>query len=605
MDRAPLKMFIFVATLVLSAPAWAIEPSFDCNKTRPPDESTICNSDRLASLDLLAAFGYNFIRNSGSPKQANEANIPHIRDRQQCMSVAACIQRSQIAAIRTFQGLGAPINESQIQQALNQRLDGKTSSLAPAPTNQAAPSIPPTSTNAICPTDTKEFWDKCMGRAILESKAIYEGSWKDDAATGIGLLHYENGDRYVGQVNKGNRVGRGVLTYKNGNQYDGSFEDGKYQGKGTLIIPNGEQYFGDFINEKKTGIGRTKFSNGDEYIGGYQDGVFNGTGVYIQSNGEKYIGDHLLGKRSGNGTYLWPNSDRYVGQFIEGQRTGLGTFTWAVGNIYTGTFKEGKPDGPGTFRWKNGDLFQGTFVSDLAEGNGQLLAANGERYVGDFHQNQKHGRGTLFAADGSHKASGVWHRGTLITPDQLPIAPNSSSNQNGPPVSAPPAGVPTPSPILNPPQEPQRNLDAASFLESLPQLQNTLFNGLKNLFDGKIDDIGAPLITLIVAIASTALFSLIKLRNRSERNTSPGSNRDGTLPLPEDHSYATEWSNILKVPVECSAEELDDAYWMALKNLNGSHPDKSDSGGRLRVEDIAGAYAFAKRQRNNPVNPTG
>jgi hypothetical protein len=255
-----------------------------------------------------------------------------------------------------------------------------------------------------------------------------------------------------------------------------------------------------------------------------------------------------------------------MGQFADGQRTGQGTISWVNGNIYTGSFKEGRQEGPGTFRWKNGDSLQGTFVSDLAEGNGQLLTANGEKYVGELHKNQKHGRGTIFAADGSRKASGIWENGFLIKPDQQPTTQNVSSTPNPPPITAPQATSIAPLPIIPPPTQPTTTLDTPSYLQSWQQIQTTLSALGKSLFESRFESIGAPLISLLVAVVGMLMLAVKKLFNAPQGSSLP-SRTDGPSLTEEDSSYASQWPNILKVPVDCSSDDLDDAYWLALKNL--------------------------------------
>ena len=118
-----------VALSIASAPVVAADPSFDCNKAQRPDEFAICTSNRLSALDELASFGYVSIRNSVGRQQANEANMPFIKDRIECLNNANCIQRTQILAIRTFQRMGAPISEYQIQRALLERMDTRTTAV--------------------------------------------------------------------------------------------------------------------------------------------------------------------------------------------------------------------------------------------------------------------------------------------------------------------------------------------------------------------------------------------------------------------------------------------------------------------------------------------
>lgn len=120
----------------------------------------------------------------------------------------------------------------------------------------------------------------------------YEGQWKANKKSGIGIQIYENVGTYNGYWEEGERHGEGVMTYTNQDVYSGNWENGKKTGKGTYIffkthekyngifkngqmvngkwlLPNGSYYEGNFNNNKPNGIGVWKFSNGNVVNGHY------------------------------------------------------------------------------------------------------------------------------------------------------------------------------------------------------------------------------------------------------------------------------------------------------------------------------------------------
>ena len=52
-----------------------------------------------------------------------------------------------------------------------------------------------------------------------------------EAAQNLTIV-YENGDKYVGEVQNGKRHGKGTLYYSNGNTYTGQFKNGKKTASG-------------------------------------------------------------------------------------------------------------------------------------------------------------------------------------------------------------------------------------------------------------------------------------------------------------------------------------------------------------------------------------
>ena len=67
-------------------------------------------------------------------------------------------------------------------------------------------------------------------------------------ATEPQTIHYNNGDKYVGETLNGERHGQGTYTFHDGKHYVGAWRNGQRYGQGTLTFPNGDVYMGEFAN---------------------------------------------------------------------------------------------------------------------------------------------------------------------------------------------------------------------------------------------------------------------------------------------------------------------------------------------------------------------
>jgi hypothetical protein len=101
-------------------------PSFNCAQASYPDELTICSSPELSQLDNVSVAGYEYVRNKDGDQYAKAINVPLFLARQACRSDAACIKERQIAAIKTFERLGAPIvTPASVTGGVDPRIDGE------------------------------------------------------------------------------------------------------------------------------------------------------------------------------------------------------------------------------------------------------------------------------------------------------------------------------------------------------------------------------------------------------------------------------------------------------------------------------------------------
>ena len=84
-------------------------PSFNCANATYPDETAICSSTELSQLDTVLVAGYEYVRRRYGDQYAKSINAPLFQARRACGPDVACIKERQLAAIKVFEGIGAPI----------------------------------------------------------------------------------------------------------------------------------------------------------------------------------------------------------------------------------------------------------------------------------------------------------------------------------------------------------------------------------------------------------------------------------------------------------------------------------------------------------------
>jgi len=108
-------------------------------------------------------------------------------------------------------------------------------------------------------------------------------------------------------------------------QYKGDVENGKPSGLGVITFPDGSKFVGEYKDGEKNGQGTFTFSWGGKYEGEYKDGKQNGQGVETYPSGSMYVGEWKDGRKHGQGTYtqygslLYPDGRKYVGKYKNGK----------------------------------------------------------------------------------------------------------------------------------------------------------------------------------------------------------------------------------------------------------------------------------------------
>ena len=114
-----------------------------------------------------------------------------------------------------------------------------------------------------------------LGILKYDSGDMYEGQLLNGKRSGQGKMTYGNGDKYVGMWKSDQMCDpEGVYTFKNGNEYRGSFRTcskltskyGIFEGQGTLKISGLGTFHGSFLNSQIHGLGKFELSNGEGNI---------------------------------------------------------------------------------------------------------------------------------------------------------------------------------------------------------------------------------------------------------------------------------------------------------------------------------------------------
>lgn len=135
----------------------------------------------------------------------------------------------------------------------------------------------------------------------LKVKATPEPDTFGGMVSSVGILKYDSGNIYEGQLLNGQRSGKGKMTFANGDKYLGMWkQDQMCDNDGIYSFKNGNEYRGDF---------KTTFAN--------KYGVFEGQGQLKISGVGTFVGQFSSGNANGPGKF----------EYCDGQKTFEGTWT--------------------------------------------------------------------------------------------------------------------------------------------------------------------------------------------------------------------------------------------------------------------------------------
>lgn len=84
----------------------------------------------------------------------------------------------------------------------------------------------------------------------------------------------------------------GIIKFENGDVYDGEIKDEEPHGKGVMTYADGKKLdFEDWKNGVATGKGVETEVDGTVYTGEFKEGYWHGKGVCTHDNGDVYDGE--------------------------------------------------------------------------------------------------------------------------------------------------------------------------------------------------------------------------------------------------------------------------------------------------------------------------
>lgn len=234
------------------------------------------------------------------------------------------------------------------------------------------------------------------GREIRATNATYRGDFVSGPRgliSGTGVVVYDDGQRYEGRLENGNKVGRGTFTWANGQSYAGDWRDGLPDGQGEWRLSGGDRYVGEVRQGKRQGKGTMYFGNQSVYTGEWSADQPSGQGSLRSANGDLYEGAFVAGDRTGVGTWTNREGDRYSGDWVRNKRAGHGIAEWKSGLRYEGDWLDDRRQGQGSMRFPDGSTYVGAWVSDQATGEGRIAFPSGDTYVGEVRDGVPQGKG--------------------------------------------------------------------------------------------------------------------------------------------------------------------------------------------------------------------
>lgn len=201
------------------------------------------------------------------------------------------------------------------------------------------------------------------GKYIFNSGDVYEGRWKDNVISGIGILNVPVEGKYEGEFSNSQKNGEGIFLWDDGSSYTGNWKNDQMCGQGTYTSFDDVVYTGTF-KENSLWNGTCEFANNTgEYKLVYKDGNISNAEI-VFSDGTTYSGQ-CADTLSGTGTMSFPIGDQYNGSFENGLRCGNGVYNWQSGDKYDGSWQDDLMSGTGTYTYLDGSTAAGTFENNL------------------------------------------------------------------------------------------------------------------------------------------------------------------------------------------------------------------------------------------------
>jgi hypothetical protein len=195
----------------------------------------------------------------------------------------------------------------------------------------------------------KDVLKQITGKTVTELedawRSYLQAKYEKNTVT-KGVLYYDDGAKYIGELRYGLRHGRGKQYYEGRLLYEGEFADGEFHGKGTYYFKEGGKYEGGWSKGEQEGQAKIYQKDGRLiYDGAIHLGEYHGQGkIYGQDGQLIYEGSFQTGKLHGQGTYYYTGGEKYIGEMKDDKPHGTGKVYDKNGvMLFSGQFMDGKP----------------------------------------------------------------------------------------------------------------------------------------------------------------------------------------------------------------------------------------------------------------------
>lgn len=149
-----------------------------------------------------------------------------------------------------------------------------------------------TVTTPAADTETHSAQNKQIELASADSQSVSTGR----KVVSFGILKYESGDIYEGQLLNGRRSGKGKMAFTNGDKYTGMWHhDQMSDPSGVYQFANGNEYVGSHKPCSKMlgrkfgqfdGAGTLKIKGKGEFVGNFKNHTIHGNGKFKSLDGQ-------------------------------------------------------------------------------------------------------------------------------------------------------------------------------------------------------------------------------------------------------------------------------------------------------------------------------
>lgn len=130
-----------------------------------------------------------------------------------------------------------------------------------------------------------------------------------------------------------------ILMEESGNKYEGQIGSNGLEGRGVLFFDGGGSYAGQVsINQAESVIDFVRWNCMPislRYLLQWQNSAYEGAGIETFANGSHYVGEFCQGKQHGRGVCYYADGTTYGGEWTAGVQEGLGSQASFVSAYFT------------------------------------------------------------------------------------------------------------------------------------------------------------------------------------------------------------------------------------------------------------------------------